>query len=191
MTENTPLLKQKCDVPRYNAASKTNGEVEGKEEEAPACQLLLIIILLGWPLSLLIMGLKFMSQCPMNSFLPNAMVEIGLLGITALLLRLVLASIEKWYWFPMQTVISSLWNALKFLEFVFLLVLIIQLWFFFGDSPSFDSKDPNFCNETFYSFMFWMKRISTALAVVWLAAYFVKAVFWVMRIRYHYMPLFE
>ncbi|CAL1266749.1 unnamed protein product [Larinioides sclopetarius] len=154
-------------------------------------QLLLVIILLGWPLSMIIMGVLFESQCPMNSILPDVMAAIGLVGIAALLSRLVLACIEKWFLFSARAVIPCLGNVMKFIEFIFLLLLIVQLWFFLGGSPSFDSKDPNFCNETFYSFTLWMKYISPAFASIWLAVYFIKVVLCLLRCRYHYLPLFD
>ncbi|XP_055949608.1 uncharacterized protein LOC129983922 [Argiope bruennichi] len=154
------------------------------------CQLLLSIILLSWPLSLLIMGVMFTTHCPTDSSLPNAMVAVGTMGISAVLLRLVLLSVEEWYWFPMRIIISRLWNVMKLVEFVFLLALTAQLWLFFEDHASPNFRDPKSCNETFYSLLLWMNHTSTFFAVVWMVAYFVKAISWMMRIRYHYMPPF-
>ncbi|CAL1266735.1 unnamed protein product [Larinioides sclopetarius] len=129
------------------------------------------ILLLSLPISVGFMGARYMTQCPMNVKLPYAMMVVGGVGTLVLLVRLTLIlhtkfstddRLKKW-----------LKKGTKILECLFFLSFIFQLYFSYKKSPSNAPFSPNYCNETFYSFVCSMNDVLITLVVVWVFLYFI------------------
>ncbi|XP_055950337.1 uncharacterized protein LOC129984477 isoform X2 [Argiope bruennichi] len=133
-------------------------------------------MLLAWPLSIGIMGGIYFAECPMSHLMPYMMMAMGAVGTIALLARLSFVTYEKCSKEEINAVWP--WTVLKVMEFAFLDLLIIQLYYFFSNTPSFDSGSPKYCNETFYTFVRWINYVSMALVSAWMFVYFVKGLLW-------------
>ncbi|GBN76625.1 hypothetical protein AVEN_1682-1 [Araneus ventricosus] len=141
-------------------------------------------LLLGWPISIGVMGGLYMTQCPMSHLMPYVMMALGAVGTVALLMRLSFVIYKKFS----ENEISSMWPwiVLKLIEFTFLDILIIQLFYFFSETPTFIPGSPKYCNETFYSFVHWINYVSIALVSVWMFVYFTKGLLWLRSRKFDY-----
>ncbi|CAL1266753.1 unnamed protein product [Larinioides sclopetarius] len=141
-------------------------------------------LLLSWPISIGVMGGLYMTQCPMSHLMPYMMMALGVVGTVALLMRLSFVIYEKFS----DNEISSIWPwiVLKVIEFTFLDFLIIQLFYFFSETPSFVPGTPKYCNETFYSFVHWINYVSLALVFAWIFVYFTKGLVWLLSRNFDY-----
>ncbi|GBM41927.1 hypothetical protein AVEN_142904-1 [Araneus ventricosus] len=129
------------------------------------------VLLLSLPISVGFMGARYMAQCPMNIKLPYAMMVVGGVGTLVLLVRLALLlhtkfstddRLKKW-----------LKKGTKLLECLFFLSLILELYFSYEKTPSDVPLSPNYCNETFYSFVCSMNDVLITLVIVWAFLYFI------------------
>ncbi|GIY31205.1 uncharacterized protein CDAR_80851 [Caerostris darwini] len=144
-----------------------------------AVQLPLHLLLLAWPVSIAFMGSEYMERCPMDKALPFSMVVAGVWGTLALLVRLVWVFHTKFS--SNETLQYWLRNGTRCLEIGFLVALISQFYYYFTLTPSFDPKDENFCNETFYSFTKWIHDLTIVLVCIWIAVYFIRGTRCMMR----------
>ncbi|GIY67880.1 uncharacterized protein CEXT_6131 [Caerostris extrusa] len=144
-----------------------------------AVQLPLHLLLLAWPVSIAFMGSEYMERCPTDKALPFSMVVAGAWGTLALLVRLVLVFHTKFS--SNESLQTWLRNGTRCLEIGFLVALISQFYYYFTLTPSFDPKDENFCNETFYSFTKWIHDLTIVLVCVWIAVYFIRGTRCIMR----------
>ncbi|GBM41941.1 hypothetical protein AVEN_142914-1 [Araneus ventricosus] len=133
----------------------------------PRLQIFLHTCLIIWPISILIVGSKYM-ECPISHHLSHLLIILGCIGCLAILVRLALMYLTSkaqypydWFWE---------WIGLRLIEFTFLIVFIVQAFHFFDTDPT-TEPDPNQCVQNFYNAALVINYVSIALVSAYVIAY--------------------
>ncbi|KAF8772999.1 hypothetical protein HNY73_015701 [Argiope bruennichi] len=119
-------------------------------------QIFLHSLLIIWPLSILIIGYKYLD-CPTSYHLSYLLMILGVIGCLATFIRLALIHVTSQD--PDQWVLE--WIGFRIVEFTFLIVFIIQAFHVF-ETDSATEPDPNRCVVDFYSTALRINYVSIA-----------------------------
>ncbi|GBM41933.1 hypothetical protein AVEN_142908-1 [Araneus ventricosus] len=133
----------------------------------PRLQILLHTLLFIWPISILIIGSKYI-ECPMGHHLSRLFFILGCVGCSAILFRLMLMNLTAKARYPIFWLWE--WNSLKLIEFTFLVVFIVQAFHFFDTDPT-TEPDPNQCVQNFYNAALVINYVSIALVSAYVIVY--------------------
>ncbi|CAL1266748.1 unnamed protein product [Larinioides sclopetarius] len=132
-------------------------------------QIILHTLLIIWPVSILIVGSKYMD-CLVSQCLSYLLIILGCVGCSAILIRLALMYLTSraqypydWFWE---------WIVLRVIEFTFFIVFIVEAIYFFNFPIT--ELDPNHCVKTFYSAALVVNCVSIALVSAYVLIYSIK-----------------
>ncbi|GIY31204.1 hypothetical protein CDAR_80841 [Caerostris darwini] len=129
--------------------------------------------------ALAFLGSQCMKQCPMNQYLPYAMMAAGSMGTLAFFTRFSVSLYIQCSSKPLQANWPKI--MVHLLEFVFLNFFGAYLYFFYEQIPRFEPSVPVYCNEFFYKSISWMNYASALLTIAWGLVYFIKFLQWIRR----------
>ncbi|KAF8773002.1 uncharacterized protein LOC129984685 isoform X2 [Argiope bruennichi] len=136
-------------------------------------------LLLTWPLSTAIMGVLNLNFCRINPVLPFIMMAVGILGTAVVLLRLYTMHFERCVSHIYRT--RDYWIGLRIAEFTVWNIFAIQLYYFFGQAPSFTPGEEHYCKWKFYKINFGLMLLTCAAMLGWTAVHVGKCIRWYER----------
>ncbi|GFQ99466.1 uncharacterized protein TNCT_261681 [Trichonephila clavata] len=126
--------------------------------------LLILVLLLGIPLSAGFMGAKYMDQCVLSPETPMFLFMLGIAGTIVIICRILLIT---------QKIIlprHSEWQLLSVIMVVGIIAIVVclttEMFAFFRKAPSFEPEDISYCHKTFYIFTYWINWISVIVLTV-------------------------
>ncbi|XP_076352244.1 uncharacterized protein LOC143247711 [Tachypleus tridentatus] len=119
-----------------------------------------LLFTLGVPLSMIIIGTKYINDCPLEAHIPVMLIVSGSLLVISNLM-IVLDRLKR-ISDPVKptgvTVIGSVTTLLNFLAFGWFIAGCV--WVFGSNKPSSDPKEKSaFCHPILYNFAFWLLNV--------------------------------